>query len=288
MYHPLLLDNISYYDNNFYSKILQFTMLYLELLLMVLWLVRVLRGWIILTNRYSEELKQIMLGKYEVGTTAKAICERYGVSRSTLLLWVKQYKAAVVRFPWGSTQCSRNWSGWESRNRLLGLVEAQKFIARYSPWCNPQAEGSIQFPCAMSCVWCESIYCLSSWTACTGKVAGGAPRRNIKTAISEIFGTSNKLFDVRRIRVKLKEKGYVVSERRIGRLMEEIGLYVKENGPRLNSANDRQYQYYPNRLQGNFMTAASNMVWVSNIRYTRVGHDFLYLCVVIGCCENMV
>ena len=44
-----------------------------------------------MAKRYSEELKQIMVGKYEGGSTAKAICDVYGVSRSTLLLWVKQY-----------------------------------------------------------------------------------------------------------------------------------------------------------------------------------------------------
>lgn len=44
-----------------------------------------------MANRYSEELKQIMVGKYEGGSTAKAICAEYGVSRSTLLLWAKQY-----------------------------------------------------------------------------------------------------------------------------------------------------------------------------------------------------
>ena len=44
-----------------------------------------------MAKRYSDELKQIMVGKYAGGSTAKAICAEYGVSRSTLLLWVKQY-----------------------------------------------------------------------------------------------------------------------------------------------------------------------------------------------------
>ena len=44
-----------------------------------------------MAKRYSEEQKQIMVGKYEGGSTAKAICPEYGVSRSTLLLWVKLY-----------------------------------------------------------------------------------------------------------------------------------------------------------------------------------------------------
>ena len=42
-------------------------------------------------KRYSEELKLTMIGKYEGGSTANDICAEYGVSRSTLLLWVKQY-----------------------------------------------------------------------------------------------------------------------------------------------------------------------------------------------------
>ena len=44
-----------------------------------------------MAKRYTDEMKQIMIGKYEGGSTAKAICDEYGVSRSTLLLWVKQY-----------------------------------------------------------------------------------------------------------------------------------------------------------------------------------------------------
>ena len=44
-----------------------------------------------MSKRYTDEMKQIMIGKYEGGSTAKAICAEYGVSRSTLLLWVKQY-----------------------------------------------------------------------------------------------------------------------------------------------------------------------------------------------------
>ena len=42
-------------------------------------------------KRYPEEMKQVMVGKYEGGSTAKTICAEYGVSRSTLLLWAKQY-----------------------------------------------------------------------------------------------------------------------------------------------------------------------------------------------------
>ena len=63
--------------------------------------------------------------------------------------------------------------------------------------------------------------------------------------------------------------------------MKELGLSSKGARPRLNSANDRQYQYYPNKLKRKFFTDAPNKVWVSDITYAKVGMDFLYLCVII-------
>lgn len=63
------------------------------------------------------------------------------------------------------------------------------------------------------------------------------------------------------------ELGYTVSERRILRLMKELGLFSTGSKPRLNSANDCQYHYYPNKLKRNFLTDAPNKVWVSDITY---------------------
>ena len=63
--------------------------------------------------------------------------------------------------------------------------------------------------------------------------------------------------------------------------MKELKLSSKGNHPKLNSANDRQYQYYPNKLKQNFLTDAPNKVWVSDITYAKVGIDFLYFCVII-------
>lgn len=99
--------------------------------------------------------------------------------------------------------------------------------------------------------------------------------------IRTIFEKSCGRFGARKIRVKLAEQGHIASERRILRLMKELDLSAAGTKPRLNSANDRQYQYYPNKLKRNFLTDAPNKVWVSDITYAKVGMDFLYLCVVI-------
>ena len=103
----------------------------------------------------------------------------------------------------------------------------------------------------------------------------------LKPLIKGIFTKSCGRFGARKIRIKLIEQGHTVSERRILRLMKECGLSSSHSKPRLNSANDRQYQYYPNKLKRNFLTDAPNKIWVSDITYAKVGMDFLYLCVEI-------
>lgn len=42
-------------------------------------------------TRYSEEIKKSAINKYKGGVKAKMVCEEYGIARSTLFLWVKQY-----------------------------------------------------------------------------------------------------------------------------------------------------------------------------------------------------
>lgn len=63
--------------------------------------------------------------------------------------------------------------------------------------------------------------------------------------------------------------------------MKELGLYAKGPKPMINSANDRQYKYYPNKLKGKFLTDAPNKIWASDITYIKIEGTFVYLCVVI-------
>ena len=236
-----------------------------------------------MSKRYSEEQKQIMVGKYEGGSTAKAICDKYGVSRSTLLLWVKQYSPdADGQIPRVQYLMRKELERLRIENQIFrdcGCSANSSLGTRLDAIHRLKDQYSMHALCRVLDVNRSTVY--HHEMRAPEKTQVELQDEILKPLITEIFETSNQLFGVRRMRVKLKEKGYVVSERRIGRLMKELGLYVKKNGPRLNSANDRQYQYYPNRLQRNFLTEAPNTVWVSDITYARVGHDFLYLCVVI-------
>lgn len=236
-----------------------------------------------MAKRYTEEFKKSIVENYRGGCTAQSLSQEYGVSRGTLLLWSKQHSSV------SSNQISREQ--YLLHEELIRLrIENKIYKECGCSACSPLSERleaihrlrnlySIHALCRVLEVNRSTYYHYESRAPV--KTKNEIQDDNLKPLIKEIFEFSNSLFGARRIRAKLKENGYIVSERRIGRLMKELGIYVKKNGPRLNSANDRQYQYYPNRLQRKFVTEAPNMVWVSDITYARVGHDFLYLCVVI-------
>lgn len=77
------------------------------------------------------------------------------------------------------------------------------------------------------------------------------------------------------------ELGHAISERRTLRLMKELDISLRTDYRLPNSANDREYKYYPNKLKRVFITEAPNRAWVSDITYVRVGSEVYYLCVII-------
>ena len=86
-----------------------------------------------MAKRYSEELKQIMVGKYEGGATAKAICAEYGVSRSTLLLWAKQYSPdGDGQIPREQYPMRKELERLRIENQIFGIVAALR-IRRWAP-----------------------------------------------------------------------------------------------------------------------------------------------------------
>ena len=103
----------------------------------------------------------------------------------------------------------------------------------------------------------------------------------LRPKIQEHFENSKERFGSRKIRAKLIEDGITISQRRIIRLMNEMGLVCKQVRLRYWSTTSRKYKYYRNKLQQDFRQTEPNSVWVSDITYIRVKDDFHYVCIVI-------
>ena len=232
---------------------------------------------------YSKETRKQARDLYTEGVPVPEICKQLGVGRSTVFLWVQQSdpnhpgsiprkeyleKSELVRLRL-ENQIFRTCGCTPSSPLSERLLAIDQFKEKYTVYRLCKTLGVL-----------KSTYYHHALRS-PEKTQIQIMDEQLKPLINEIFKKSMGTFGARRIRIKLLERGYITSEKRINRLMREMGLNAVGPKPMINSANDRQYKYYPNKLKGKFLTDAPNNIWVSDITYIKIEDSFVYLCVVI-------
>ncbi|KJD42227.1 transposase [Paenibacillus terrae] len=109
-----------------------------------------------------------------------------------------------------------------------------------------------------------------------------SPEDEVTSAIVDIFQKNRKAYGTRKIKVKLHERGLVVSRRRIGRVMKEQGLVstytVAQYKPHTTACNEAATV---NTLNREFNQTESKRVVVSDLTYVKVRNEWHYICVLI-------
>lgn len=106
--------------------------------------------------------------------------------------------------------------------------------------------------------------------------------KEITKQIIKIFKDSRRIYGQRKIKEKLKDLGFIVSRRRIGRIMAEQGLVSKytivQYKPMKTVVNEEKIS---NRLNREFDEKDELEVVVSDLTYVRVGRRWHYICVLV-------
>lgn len=101
-------------------------------------------------------------------------------------------------------------------------------------------------------------------------------------AIMEIFHKNRKAYGTRKMKVKLQERGFVVSRRRIGRIMKEQGLVstytVAQYKPHKTACNEATTG---NVLDREFEQEEAQRFVVSDLTYVKVQNRWHYICVLV-------
>ena len=105
--------------------------------------------------------------------------------------------------------------------------------------------------------------------------------RRLVAEIARLFAEHHERYGSPRLHQLLRDAGWVVSRRRVARLMRLAGLRAKAvRGYRPKAQLRRQYAQHPNRLWTT-RVERPNQVWVGDITYLRVGASWRYLAVVM-------
>lgn len=112
---------------------------------------------------------------------------------------------------------------------------------------------------------------------------GQKRKENIMKYIERIFYENYETYGSPRITKALKKKGFNITERTVGRYMNEMGLRaVPEKNFVATTDSNHDNKIYPNILDREFNTAkAPDEIWVTDITYIWTSQGWLYLAVVM-------
>lgn len=232
---------------------------------------------------YSNEIRKKAINLHSRGTPVPEICKQLGIGRRTLFLWLQQ---ADPNHPKTIPRKEYLEKTELERLRLENQIFRTCGCTPLSPLSDKLAaidQYKDRFSVYRLCKTLEVLKSTYYHHALRSpeKTQNQLMDEQLRPLICEIFEKSMRTFGARRIRIKLRERGFITSEKRINRLMKELELNAAGPKPMLNSANDRQYKYYPNKLKGKFLTDSPNNIWVSDITYIKIEDGFVYLCVII-------
>lgn len=107
--------------------------------------------------------------------------------------------------------------------------------------------------------------------------------RKLVPAIHSTFVENHQTYGSPRMRDALKDKGLIVSENTVAKIMREERLRARSFKRFVPKTTDSRHTHpvFDNRLERNFRAPAPNRKWVTDITYIETGEGWLYLAAVL-------
>lgn len=107
-------------------------------------------------------------------------------------------------------------------------------------------------------------------------------RKELKQKIHQFFHESFGTYGAERLHKDLLDAGYRVSERTVGRYMQQMGLKaIPDNPYTVTTDSNHNYPIYEDLLEQDFEVEKPNQVWVTDITYIWTTDGWLYLAIVL-------
>ncbi|MGG3506572.1 IS3 family transposase [Paenibacillus lautus] len=221
-----------------------------------------------------------MVELYENGKTKATIVEEYGLTASSLDRWIKQSQTS------GSFSEKDNRSAEE--NELIALrKENQRLKMENDIFKASRADHGTKVAIIQNnrdkysvSAMCDVLQIARS--TCYYEAKEQVNEDEVTAAVVEIFRKNRKAYGTRKIKVKLNERAFVVSRRRIGRMIKEQGLVstytIAQYKPHKTACNEAATA---NVLDREFEQSEIKRFVVSDLTYVKVQNRWHYICVLM-------
>lgn len=239
-------------------------------------------------KHYPQTIKDEAVLFYERGHTFAETYAKYGMAESTFFEWKKRFDQA---HPIPETAGRGDKSARKAQLHLEKLALELEVLRQYPCGINASIDDKMAAINALGKKYSVHVVCdalgLPRGTYYNRKRREGRLTSyelsdvEIKPLIEHIFHESNQRFGRKPIHHKLSEMGYHVSEKRIARIMKELGLAVAKPTYKAEHQKSLPRTYFKNLLSRHFDQPKPNLVWVSDITYVKVGNQYYYICVIL-------
>ena len=243
-------------------------------------------------KKYGESEKEIVLRRYNNGTSVTEIQSNTGIPRSTIYAWIKD----SVDMESGKKEMSfKSYRLLERKvERLQGIIEIMKKAG-----CTAHDPLEVKLPALEALqgqysvhMLCEALdvprgtyynYILrnkrtNAWYA--------KRREELRLEIQRIYDDSRQIFGAAKICAVMKENGIRVSREMVSELMRDMGLIsIRQDSKDLYDKEQRRFKNYLNQQ---FTATRPNEVWVSDVTCFRFNNKNYYICVILDLFSRMV
>ena len=244
---------------------------------------------------YPKAFKKEVVQFYERNHTIAETRAKYGISESTLFDWKRKYDEEHFLYVPGPGQKKRFR---DAQAHIQKTEQELEVLARCSCGIYASIDDKIAAIEALEGeysvhVLCEALH-LSRGTYYNRKRRKGqlntyeASDEELKPILEKLFHENMDLLGRKPMQKKLRDQGIFASEKRIARLMKELGLFVSKPKYQAEHKKPIPNPYFRNRLDQQYDQTAPNLVWVSDITYVKVGEKYYYVCVVLDLFSRMV
>ena len=239
-------------------------------------------------KHYSKAIRDEAVLFYERGHSFAETRAKYGMAESTFFEWKKRFdqEHPLYELAGGSTKAARN-----AQLHLEKLALELEAVRQCPCGINASIDDKIGAINALSGRYSIRVLC-EALSLPRGTYYNRKRRENqltsreigdieLKLMVEQVFRESKNRFGRKPIHHKLSDMGYHVSEKRIARIMKELGLEVARAVYKAEHQKPLPRTYFKNLLSRQFDQPKPNVIWVSDITYIKVGNQYYYICVIL-------
>ncbi|HDA7370174.1 TPA: IS3 family transposase [Staphylococcus aureus] len=234
---------------------------------------------------FSSEFKLQMVRLYENGKPRNEIIREYDLTPSPLGKWIKQYQNT------GTFNHQDNLSD-EEKELIKLRKEVQHLKMENDIFKASSVDHGTKIEVIQKNAHQYSVSAMGNVLKILRSTYYDSIKRkdnkitkddsNVERAVINIFNANRKVFDTRRIKNHLNDKGHTVSRRKIGRIMKKYNLVsVYTKAKYKNHPKETNEKLIKNHLNRAFNREQPMETLVSDLTYVKVAGTWHYICLFI-------